>query len=730
MNPSDITLEHRSRLACVYIRQSTRHQVLNHRESQRRQRTLVERPKALGWPQNRIKLIDDDLALSAEGGRRRPSFEALVADITMGTIGLIVGSEVSRLSRANRHWYYLLDICAVTRTIIADAEGLYDPRLFNDRLLLGMKATMSEYELHLIHQRLVEAMRAKAKRGEFQILLPPGLMWDERGRIRKSPDAQVATAIELVFQRFLELGTINQTFASLADDEIELPVRAGPKGRIEWRPASYQRVQRIVTNPSFGGAYVYGRRQIEETLDTSNQPVKRTRAKGQSDWHVLIKDHHEGYVSWETFEKIQKQIQANRRCPTGVGAPREGPALLQGLVMCGRCGRHMKLRYYMGGREFRYDCRKGRDNLGGEPCYGFGGKRIERAVEKLVLQALEPVGLEAMIRAVALHAETYEAQRRHWEQKLERARYEVDLARRQYEAVDPANRLVAHELEKRFEESLRALEAMKAETEAHVSQLDAPLCREDEAQLIGYAQDLPALWNAPTTRQQDRKRLVRCLIRHVVLTATEEGERLKAEIHWSGGEVTKLEFPRVTRARTATTSEVIELVRDLAQEFSDGQIARILQRRGIRTATGLPFNTHRLFMLRRNYDIQPGPKVPKKGDNVYTAEEAAEIFHVSRPTIIRWVEDGLLQGTQRSQHAPWRIRVTEEDRRRLTAADAPQDWLTLKAAAGALGVSQQTVLQRLKVGKLKGVRIRVGRRSAWRIQVPEGTYDRQLSLFE
>lgn len=733
MNPHDITAEHRARLACVYIRQSSFHQVLHHKESQIRQRALVDRAIDLGWPSDRVILLDEDLGHSASGSSpERQGFQTLATETALGKIGIILGLEVARISRANRDWYYLLDICAVRRTLIADVEGLYDPRAYNDRLLLGMKGTMSEAELHIMKQRMVEAMLGKARRGEFHLRVPCAFLWDEAGRLRKNPDEQVASVTALVFERFLELGTVNQTQASLAEEGILLPIQHGKRSKIVWKPPSYDRVYHVLTNPVYAGAYAYGRRQTEEILDSSNRPAKRQREKEQQDWHSLIKDHHEGYVSWETFEKIQHRIALNRRAPQGPGAPREGRALLQGLILCGKCGRRMKLAYGKKGHLVRYVCVRRRQELGISPCQSFGAIRLEKKVEDLVLKALEPLGIEAMIQAASLHGETNAAQRAHWEQRVERAQYEVEVARRQYDAVDPTNRLVARELERRFEESLKSLDATKAQAQARIRDLDHALTREEEERLRRYAGDLPLLWQASTTRPQDKKRIVQCLIQNVVLTPTNDGEDLKAEVHWRGGEITALEVPKGKSGVNgyATAPEVVELVKNLAQEYSDDQIARILHRKHIRTAKGLPFNTRRIIDFRSLHGIPRCPGVLHQGENVYTAEQAAEIFAVSRPTITRWLEEGLLRGSQLTGNAPWRILVTEEDRKRLLASDAPRDWLPLKGAAHALRVSQQTVLQRLKAGKLEGVRVRVGRRSGWRIRIPETSCYKQKTLFE
>jgi len=358
--------------------------------------------------------------------------------------------------------------------------------------------------------------------------------------------------------------------------------------------------------------------------------------------------------------------------------------------------------------------------------------RLERAFEELLLEALEPVGVEAMIEAAAAHARSCEAERGRWEQKVERARYEADLARRQYDAVDPGNRLVGRELERRFEGALRGLEAAEAEARARIQALERPLAEEEQARLRTYAGNLAELWNAPTTRVQDKKRIVRCLVENVVVTVPEEGSRMKADVHWKGGEATTIEVPRGRSGvhRWVTDPELVALVRELAGEFSDEQIARILTRKGLRSAKDLPFTARRVTSLRGNHAI-PGTASRKLGaEDVYTAEQAARILGVCHSTVIRWVEAGLLRGSQLTSGAPWRVRLTDADRRRLLAADAPQGWLPLKGAARALGVSQQTVLQRLQSGQLEGVRVRVGRRSGWRIRIPASACDQQPDLFE
>ena len=732
MNPDQITDSHRSRLALVYIRQSSYQQVLDHKMSQLRQRGLVKRALELGWPKERIIEVDEDLGHSASRSSRRLGFEKMVSQTALGKVGIILALEVSRLCRGNRDWYHLLDICSVTRTLIADAEGLYDPRSHNDRLLLGLKGTLSEGELHMMNQRMVEAIREKAKEGKFQFRLAPGLVWDEEGRIQKHPDEQVVNVLELIFQRFEQLGTVNQTQCSLADERIFVPVHAGRKGRLIWKLPSYQRVHRILTNPLYAGAYVFGQIQSHELLDASYRPIKRMRKVPQEDWHSLIKNHHEGFISWEQFEKNLKRIESNRNGDGTIGAAREGDSLLQGLIICGECGRTMAVGYGKGSQPNRYRCAGANKQTGAPVCQSFGSIRLERAVGKLLLQCLEPVGMEAMIQAASDYAEASSREKTHWEQRVERARYEAELARRGYDAVDPTNRLVARELERRYEKALETLATIETEAKAAIQALEKPLNPSEQELLRKYSQDVASLWSALTTRAQSRKDIARCLIQKVVVTIPENGTTFEAKIYWCGGEMSSLELPKGQRGihRHVSDPELIELISSLAHEFSDTQISRIFHRKRLRTPKGLPFSPNRVACLRNNYGIPPGPKVSRKGEDIHNAVEAAEILGVDRSTVIRWVEVGLLRGAQLTDAAPWRIQVTKEDQQRLTATHVDEEWRPLKAAALALGVSQQAVLQKLNSGKVEGKRVRVGRRSAWRIRLPTTGYDNHPTLFD
>ncbi len=731
MNNDQIRPAHFARLAYVYIRQSSMQQVRQHTESQHRQRQLVQRAVALGWAEEQVVVIDEDLGQSAAATGRRSGFERLIGEVAVGGVGVILSLDASRISRANSSWYHLLDICAITRTLIGDAEALYDPCTYNDRLLLGLKGTMSEAELHVMQQRLVAAVRSKAERGEFRYALPPGYYWDAAGRIQKTPDQQIRTTIALIFARFEQFGTINTAFLSLAEEGIEVPVRDGAGDRVRWQQASYEALRRVLKNPVYAGAYVYGRRQVEHCLDADQQPLKRILEQPDSHWHVLIKDHHEGYISWETFERNQRRIVANRRGESTASAPREGASLLQGLVLCARCGRVMKVQYTRS-RYPRYVCTQPPVQGSAPLCQSFGAARLEQAFEQLVLEALAPLGMEAMLAAETAYLHADEAQRALLQQRVERARYEADLARRQYDAVDPANRLVARELERRWEQALGALEEVEREVAAKQQSFEQPLSSEEKARLRRFAEDLPNLWHAPTTRIQDKKRLVRCLIEQVVVHVPQDEEPLQARIHWVGGEVTPITVPkgRVGVHRYATDPEIVDLVRQLGQEFSDEQIARILQRKGLKTSKGLTFTVHRVTNLRYTHKIPGHTRAKLQQAHVHTVEQAAERLGISRRTVVHWIELGLLKGSQIMPGAPWRVELTDEVCRRLKTGDAPQGWLTLKAAAEALGVSQQTVVKKLNTGELEGIRVQAGARTAWRIKVDSKGCDGQQTLFD
>jgi len=463
-----ITSDHLARSALVYVRQSTADQVLNHHESRRRQYALVERARALGWAA--VEVIDDDLGRSGSG-IARPGFEKLLAAICQGRVGAVVSIEASRLARNGRDWHTLLEFCGLVGTLILDEDGVYDPRHPNDRLLLGMKGTMSEMELSLFRQRSLEALKQKARRGELFLTVAVGYLKVTHDRIEKDPDRRVQEAIALVFAKFAELQTVRQVLLWMRQERLPLPaVGYGLEGRsVTWKLPVYNTLHHMLTNPIYAGAYAFGRTGSRVVLEAGRKRIVRGFRKDRSAWEALILDHHEGYIGWAEFERNQRLISdnANGQSFMSRGSVRRGEALLAGLLRCGHCGRKLHVAYSgENGSSGRYHCRGGNLNHGGEPCISFGGMRIDRAIGAEGIERLQPLGIEAAIDAMEAHQVEQSEKRRQVALALEQARYEVARARRQYDAVDPDNRLVAAELERRWNERLRTVHTLETEQEA------------------------------------------------------------------------------------------------------------------------------------------------------------------------------------------------------------------------------------------------------------------------
>ena len=451
-----ITPEHLARSAVIYIRQSSPQQVTHNLESKRRQYALVERGRQLGWGE--VQIIDDDLGRSADGSAGRPGFEKLLAAICEGRVGAVLAIEASRLARNGREWHTLLEFCGVVDTLIVDEEGIYDPRLPNDRLLLGMKGTMSEMELAILRQRAGEARKQKARRGELIANVAIGYVKTDDDRIEKEPDRRVQEAIAVVFQKFTELQSARQVFLWMIEERILLPAVTHIAGKrsIDWRAPSYRTVYHILTNPVYSGAYAFGRRSVEVKIQNGRKRTVRNRLRHWKDWDILIKDHHESYISWEEFERNQCMLadNANRRSNMGRGSVRRGEALLAGLFRCARCGKKLQVSYSGDPPKQRYICPGPNNDTFGDKCISFGGLRTDRAVAQEALERLQPLGVEAALAAIDDYGKEQSAKRRQLENALEQARFEAARAHRQYDQVDPDNRLVAGELERRWNERL------------------------------------------------------------------------------------------------------------------------------------------------------------------------------------------------------------------------------------------------------------------------------------
>jgi DNA invertase Pin-like site-specific DNA recombinase/uncharacterized protein YndB with AHSA1/START domain len=729
---SKLSVSHLRRAAFVYLRQSTQAQLQRNVESTERQYALVDRAVDLGFARERVVVVDEDLGVSGSGLSERSGFARLTAEVALGHVGLVLGLEASRLARNNADWYRLLDLCGVTDTVIGDADGLYHPGSFNDRLLLGLKGTMSEAELHMLRARLDGGIRNKAARGELRRRLPVGLVWGELdGEVLMDPDEAIAGVIRAVFERFAELGSVRAVWLWLRSQGLSFPLQSPTVGEVRWAQPTYHQVHGVLRNPMYAGAYVYGRTQIEGYVDEHGQPRKRVRRLAQADWEVLIEEHHPGFVDWQTFESNQTRIAGNTwRSPETAGAVREGQALLQGIAVCGRCGRRLKVHYDGSRGQTRpgYHCpgsvvAEGR----GGWCMRVGGVQIDEAVAGVLLAALTPAGVKAaLVAAESLEAD-HDASLEQWRLQVERARYEAQRAERRYRQVEPEHRLVARGLERDWEKSLTTLATAEAELERRERTRPRTLTDDERQQLLSLGVDIGRVWSVPTTTDRDRKQLLRCLIEEVIVDEQREERQATLTIRWRGGALSELTVAlRRHQPKIRTDEGTVELLQRLAARYDDAMIAGILNRQGRLSATGERFTAQIVGGVRRYRGI---PRFEPSGEQhdgeLVTITRAAEILGVVPSTVHRWLAEGFIAGEQDTPGAPWRIRVNDELRARLVE-HAPPGWLTVPEAKKALGVSRQTVLQRVKRGELPTLHVRNGRRKGLRILVPEA----ETTLFD
>jgi excisionase family DNA binding protein len=723
---SKVTSAHLGRDAYVYVRQSTLTQVREHTESLERQYELAFRAQALGWRPAQVIIVDDDLGRSGAESSQRSGFKNLVADVGLGKVGIIFGIEVSRLARNNADWYQLLDLCAVTDTLIADGDGLYHPGDFNDRLVLGLKGTMSEAELHLIRHRLTAGLRHKAAKGELRQGLPVGFVYDDTDRVVMDPNEAVIEAIATVFRRFDELGSARQVMLSLRGDGVLIPRRPTGAKRVGWAPATYPAVHDFLTNPTYAGAFVFGRTRTDKRLDDAGRLRSHTRVLPRDQWQVLIPDHHPGFITWERFEQIQDRLRANWRPPRGHGggAVREGTALLQGLIRCGRCGRMMQTAYSgLKGNCPRYACARAAQLYGSaRHCQSLGGRRLEQRVLDEVFAVLEPAALAATAQALNDADELHHQRLGVFELAVERARFEAERARRQFDAVEPENRLVARTLERAWEAALTAQRQAEADLVAQRTRRPTRLTAGEMAWLSRAGADVRAVFNAPTTSWRERKQLLRAIVTEVVVTVRLEDRQADVRIIWEGGASTDfvLALNRTGGHFRATDEDTVALVRRLAERYDDTTIATILAQQRRTTGTGLPFTRSRVCSLRHTHGIpvfQPDTATPSDDDGVVvTIYQAQRILGVDKSTIYRWLNTGFITGEQLTAGGPWHLRITDELRRRIVP-DVPHGWLTLDQAARHLGVARQTVLHKVQRGELAAVHVNRGKRKGLRIHV-------------
>lgn len=668
-----ITPEHLARGAFIYVRQSTSDQVLNNHESRRRQYGLVDRARTLGW--SAVEVIDDDLGRSGSGVAR-PGFEKLLAAICESRVGAVVSIEASRLARNGRDWHTLLEFCGLVGTLIIDEDGVYDPRHPNDRLLLGMKGTMSEMELSLFRQRSLEALKQKARRGELFLTVAVGYIKCSHDRIERDPDRRVQEAIALVFAKFAELQTVRQVHLWMRQERLPLPaIEYGPEGRkVVWKLPVYNTLHHMLTNPIYAGAYAFGRTGSRVTIEGGRKRIVRGIRKDRSAWEVLILDHHEGYITWAEFERNQHLISdnANGKSFMSRGSIRRGEALLAGLFRCGHCGRKLHVAYSgKNGNAGRYHCRGGHLNHGGDRCISFGGMRVDRVVGAEVIERLQPFGIEAAIGAMESRCAENTDKRRQVELALDQARYEVARSRRQYDAVDPDNRLVAAELERRWNERLLAVRALEAEREALAAGSQTALTEAERARLLALGADVERAWHSPGATPATRKRIIRTLIEEIVVRI--EDDRLDLVIRWVGGDHTPLRVRknRAGQHRWSTDADVVELVTVLARQMPDQAIASVLNRAGKTTGRGNGWTRSRVCFLRNHRSIPPYREGERAERGEVTLGEAAARLEVSEATVRRLIKEKVLPADQLCKGAPWVIRAGDVDHETVRhAADA------------------------------------------------------------
>jgi len=660
---------HLDRLAIVYVRQSTLQQLEQHRESTALQYGLAERACRLGWPRPRVSVIDDDLGCSGASAEGRPGFQRMVAEVGLGRVGLVLGFEVSRLARSCRDWYHLLEICALAGTLIADSDGVYDPALYNDRLLLGLKGTMSEAELHIMRARLEQGRWHKAERGELGFNLPRGYLRHASGEVVLDPDERVRDTIHLVFNVFARRGSVHGVLRYLVDHGIALPDRnrsGSARGEVVWRPPHRGAILNMLTSPTYTGAYVFGRRQAER-LRVGARRRSGLPSRRQEDWRVLLPDRWPAYISWSTYEENQTRLDANRSKHKGV--PRGGPSLLAGILFCGRCGHRMVTCYRNNGRDLRYDCTHDQINHGAPHCQSLSGGTLDVLVTSLILEVLRPSAIEVSLQ-LAEDVELERAQRHHqWALRLEQAHYEVERAERQYDAVEPENRLVARTLEQRWEAALTAEAGLQEEQARFLAREPPQLTPADREAVRALAEDIPGLWRAATTTAAERKQIARLLLERVEVTVAGVSENAEVVCHWAGGRQSRHALARSVRrtVQLACHAELLARIRDLqAQGLRPPAIARTLQADGWRSAhgKGLTEGSVRALLTRMGV-VSTSPKRPSavvaRRAGEFTVTEIASRLSLPEGTVYNWLYKGRLPArrVEAAWHTLWLVRLED-----------------------------------------------------------------------
>ena len=661
---SKLTPERLRKKAIVYVRQSKPSQLIHNQESQRLQYGLEDRARALGFQQ--ITVIDEDLGRTGSGLVERPGFQRLVSEVLREEVGAVFCLEASRLARNGRDWHHLIELCGMVGAVLADPDDIYDPLLLNDRLLLGLKGSMAEFELSLFRQRSIEAIRQKACRGELRIPLPVGFCWSPNGKIETDPDERVQQAIQLVFRKMTELGSIRQVLIWLRQENVCLPVSSPPAGEAPrvWKLPLYQNTHHILTNPIYAGAYAFGKTEARTKVVDGRARRSFGHRKPRSTWRVLICDHHPGYISWEEYERNQAMIAANTHGYSDAEpkAGRGGRALLSGLLRCRRCGRKLHVSYSgPRGVVIRYACSGESVDCGEGHCISFGGLRADEAVSKEVLHAIEGNAIEAALQAAEQIEQQQQALRKAFELEVEQARYEARLAARRYEAVDPEQRLVAKELEARWNVALQKVQELEQKREE--SDRQSPSASRPSSQVLrSLAQDLPTVWNSPAADMRLKQRILHILIREIIADVDENNREIVLLIHWAGDHHSEVRVKKGEggKHRHCTNLEAIEVIRKMAGKFSDEQIAVTLNRLRLRTGLDYTWNEMRVYSVRHRRQLpafDPDPNPPSE----VTLEQAARRLNLSPPSVRKMIAEKILPGSQVVECAPWQIPVEALD---------------------------------------------------------------------
>ena len=666
MMSTQISQQHLTRDACIYIRQSSMTQVCLNQESTRRQYDLKHKALGLGWDPERIRILDRDLGQSGAHAVDRADFKVLVSDVAMGRVGAIFALEASRFARSNLDWLRLLELCAITNTLVVDEDGCYNPADFNDGLVLGLKGTFAQAELHIIRARLLGGKLKKASRGELRFYLPVGLVYDEVGRTVLDPDQEVQGAVRMVFDLFEREGSayaVTQRFRELG---LRFPRRSWGgvwDGRLIWGRLTYSRLTRLLINPAYAGAYVFGRQQSYKAVGPDGEIKQRTRFVRPEDGKVFLVNHHQGYITWEQFLANRKKLSENRTWTEDrmlPGPVREGLCLLQGILICSVCGRRMSSRYTGNGGIYpMYGCNWEGHKPGKRCCLTVSAGPLDRAISDRLVSAITPVTIELALKALESLEERDKEVAAQWWRRIERARYEADLAERRYEAVDPANRLVAVTLEQRWNEAMQRLHELEAEIAEFERQKLRAVTPEQKQRIRQLATEFPKLWQAETTTPRDRKRLLRLMIRDITITKVLENQKLHMDVRWQGGATERLtiDLPRKRQDAIRYPAPFIARIRTLATTLEDQQIADLLTDEGLVSSTGKPFTVQIIQATRYTYRI-PGPPLPP---GAFTVRQLAERYGITQNGVLYWIKAGIIHARPCQRHGrPHIVEITDE----------------------------------------------------------------------